>query len=343
MRDSKGRYLITGGTGSFGKAMLENLLKDPLVESISVLSRDEDKQATLRNQLCDDRVRFRIGDIRDYSTVEAAVRGVDFVFHAAALKRVPSCEFFPQEAIRTNVAGSENVIKASISAKVKRVVCLSTDKAVFPINAMGLSKAMMEKLAQAASRELGCNATTCISCVRFGNVMYSRGSVIPLFVDQIASAKPITVTVPEMTRFLMPLNSAIDLVKLALEEARQGDIFVRKAKSSTILDLVKATKSVMGAPDHEVQNIGWRHGEKLYETLATEHELRQAEDLGNYLRITTDLRDLNYKPFITEGQPDAEPSGDYHSHNTERLNAEGVEELLLTLPEILSARQLPGC
>ena len=327
------RYLITGGTGSFGKTMLNSLLGKPETESITILSRDEEKQDALRTKLKDDRVIFRIGDIRDVRSVEAAVQNVDCVFHAAALKQVPSCEFFPMEAVKTNVGGSENVIRASIRAGVKSVVCLSTDKAVFPINAMGISKALMEKLAQAAARELGPDSPTRISCVRYGNVMYSRGSVLPLFVQQIQNGEPLTVTVPEMTRFLMPLSDAVELVSYAFNSARQGDLFIRKAPACTIEDLVTATKSILGVPDHPVEVIGWRHGEKLYETLASAQELGHAEDLGDYWRIMTDLRNLNYKPYFSEGRDTSEPIEDFHSHNTRRLELDEIKALLLSLPE----------
>jgi len=329
-----GRFLITGGTGSFGKTMLKSLLDSDGVENVVVLSRDEEKQDALRNILRDDRVHFRIGDIRDMSSVEPAVRGVDYIFHAAALKQVPSCEFFPMQAVQTNVEGSNNVIKAAISAGVKSVVCLSTDKAVFPINAMGISKALMEKLAQAASRELGANASTKISCVRYGNVMYSRGSVIPLFIRQIQQGKPITITVPEMTRFLMPLSESVELVDFAFHSAQQGDLFIRKVPATTIDTLLTAVKQIMNVPEHPVEIIGWRHGEKLYETLASVQELSNADDMGQYWRIKTDLRDLNYKPYVTEGYHQNKPLEDFNSHNTEQLTVEETRNLLLTLPEI---------
>jgi UDP-glucose 4-epimerase len=261
------------------------------------------------------------------------MQNVNCVFHAAALKQVPSCEFFPIEAVRTNVAGSENVIRAAIRAGVKSVVCLSTDKAVFPINAMGISKAMMEKLAQAAARELGANSKTCVSCVRYGNVMYSRGSVLPLFVEQIRNGEPLTVTVPEMTRFLMPLTDAVELVHYAFNSARQGDLFIRKAPACTIKDLVTATKSVLDVPEHPVETIGWRHGEKLFETLASAQELGHSEDLGDYWRIMTDLRNLNYKPYFSEGRETPQPIDDFHSHNARQLNLGEIKALLLSLPE----------
>ena len=288
----------------------------------------------LRNSLRDPRVRYYIGDVRDRGSVERALNGVDAVFHAAALKQVPSCEFFPLEAVRTNIIGSENVIRASIEAGVQSLVCLSTDKAVQPINAMGMSKAMMEKHAQAAAREVGANGTT-ISCVRYGNVMYSRGSVIPLFIRQIKDGNPITVTEPKMTRFLMPLRDSVELVRFAFAQARQGDLFIKKAPASTIEDLVTALLELFEVPDHEVKVIGWRHAEKLYETLASQQELATAEDLGEYWRLQLDERDLNYSAYFSEGDTEHKPpQEDFHSHNAERLTVEGVKELLLSLPEV---------
>ena len=329
------RVLITGGTGSFGKTMLKELLKSEDVE-VRILSRDEEKQDALRNQLRDDRVKYYIGDIRDRESVERAMNGANRVFHAAALKQVPSCEFFPLEAVRTNIMGSENVVRSAIACGVKSLVCLSTDKAVFPVNAMGISKAMMEKIAQAAARDIGPDAKTIISCVRYGNVMYSRGSVIPLFINQIKSGKPITITEPEMTRFLMPLRDSVALVKYAFENAKQGDLFIKKAPASTIMDLVKAITELMGVPDHPVEVIGWRHAEKLYETLAIAQELTSSEELDEYYRIRMDQRGLNYKSYLSEGIDETIQYEDYHSHNTERLDVEGVKELLLSLPEVKS-------
>ncbi|NCO98595.1 MAG: SDR family NAD(P)-dependent oxidoreductase [Sphingomonadales bacterium] len=325
--------LITGGTGSFGKTMLHGLLEEGC-EDIRILSRDEEKQDALRNLLNDARVSYYIGDIRDRMSVDRAMQGVSAVFHAAALKQVPSCEFFPLEAVKTNILGSENVVRSAIDHRVKSLVCLSTDKAVHPINTMGISKAMMEKIAQSAAREIGSQADTTISCVRYGNVMYSRGSVIPLFIRQIRAQKPITVTDPQMTRFLMPLRDSVGLVKFAFENARQGDLFIKKAVASTIIDLVTALLELFDVPDHAVQVIGWRHAEKLYETLASTQELSTAEDLGDYFRLQLDTRDLNYKPYFIEGSDTAPEQEDYHSHNTERLNVEGVKRLLLSLPEI---------
>ena len=326
--------LITGGTGSFGKTMLRDLL-DQGVGEVRVFSRDEEKQDALRNQLGDDRVRYFIGDVRDRDSLKRAVKGVDVVFHAAALKQVPSCEFFPMEAVRTNIVGSENVIRACIAAKVRSLVCLSTDKAVHPINTMGMSKAMMEKHAQAAAREMGEGGDTTISCVRYGNVMYSRGSVIPLFIRQIKMGQPITVTDPSMTRFLMPLRDSVDLVRFAFDHAQQGDLFVRKAPASTIGDLVQALLELFEVPDHEVNVIGWRHAEKLYETLASQQELARAEDLGDYWRIQLDERDLNYKPYFSQGNRERTlAEEDFHSHNTQRLDVAGTKDLLMSLPEL---------
>lgn len=335
MVDRIDAVLITGGTGSFGKTMLLHLL-DAGVPEVRILSRDEEKQDALRNQLRDDRVRYYIGDVRDRESIDRAMHGVQCVFHAAALKQVPSCEFFPHEAVRTNIIGSENVIRSAIALGVRSLVCLSTDKAVFPVNAMGMSKALMEKTAQAAARELGRDAATTISCVRYGNVMYSRGSVIPLFVSQVRTGKPITVTEPTMTRFLMPLRDSVALVNHAFTHANQGDLFVKKAPASTISDLVTAIKELFEVPDHPVERIGWRHAEKLYETLASAEELTSAEDMGEYYRIRLDHRDLNYKPYFNEGDVAVASHGDYHSHNADRLDVEGVKELLLSLPEIRS-------
>ena len=325
--------LITGGTGSFGKTMLRQLLAADVGE-VRILSRDEEKQDALRNELRDPRVKYFIGDIRDRDSVERAMSGVENVFHAAALKQVPSCEFFPMEAIKTNVVGSENVVRSAINAGVKSLVCLSTDKAVFPVNAMGMSKAIMEKIVTAAAREIGPDAKTTLSCVRYGNVMYSRGSAIPLFIGQIKQGKPITLTEPTMTRFLMPLSASVDLVNYAFNNAQQGDLFIKKAPASTIFDLVEGIKQLFNAPDHPVEIIGWRHAEKLFETLASAQELATSEDLGDYFRIVMDTRDLNYKPFFSEGDLETAKFEDYNSHNTERLSVEGVKELLMSLPEV---------
>ena len=327
------RVLITGGTGSFGKTMVHELLAGS-IDEVRILSRDEEKQDALRNLLGNARARFFIGDVRDRESVSRAVKGVDAVFHAAALKQVPSCEFFPMEAVRTNIIGSENVIRASIEHGVGSLVCLSTDKAVQPINAMGMSKAMMEKMAQSASREIGAEAATTISCVRYGNVMCSRGSVIPLFIRQIKDGRPITITEPNMTRFLMPLRDSVALVRFAFLHARQGDLFIKKAAASTIADLATALVELFGVPDHPVLTIGWRHAEKLYETLASAQELSTAEDMGDYWRLRLDERDLNYAAYFSEGETKTATLDDYHSHNTERLDVEGVKQLLLSLPEV---------
>ncbi|MFC3073684.1 SDR family NAD(P)-dependent oxidoreductase [Shinella pollutisoli] len=325
--------LITGGTGSFGKTMLRDLLDKGCAE-IRVLSRDEEKQDMLRNALRSNSVRFYVGDIRDRESVNRAMAGATRVFHAAALKQVPSCEFFPLEAVRTNILGSDNVIQAAVAAGVRSVVCLSTDKAVLPINAMGISKSMMEKVAAAIARSIGTAAATTVSIVRYGNVMYSRGSVIPLFIGQIKAGRPITLTEPGMTRFLMPLSDSVALVHHAFTHARQGDLFIRKAPASTIADLVAALADLFGAPEHPVEQIGWRHGEKLYETLATAQELSRSEDMGAYYRIRMDDRDLNYKAYFSEGDEATARHEDYHSHNTERLDVEGVKRLLVSLPEV---------
>ena len=330
-----GTILITGGTGSFGKTMLHALLADGAPE-VRILSRDEEKQDALRNTLRNANVSYFIGDIRDRDSIDRAAAGVDAIFHAAALKQVPSCEFFPLEAVRTNILGSENVIRSAVEAGVRSLVCLSTDKAVHPINAMGISKSMMEKQAQAAARELGINSGTTISCVRYGNVLYSRGSVIPLFIRQIKQGAPITVTEPEMTRFLMPLRDSVALVRFAFENARQGDLFIKKAPASTIGDLVTALLELFEVPDHPVEVIGWRHAEKLYETLATKQELATAEDLVDYWRLQLDQRDLNYNAYFSEGDKEHVPKGEFHSHNTERLDVAGVKDLLLSLPEVQS-------
>lgn len=327
------KVLITGGTGSFGKTMLRHLLQQGC-EEVRVFSRDEEKQDALRNELQDERVKFYIGDVRNRSSLDLAMAGVDCAFHAAALKQVPSCEFYPLEAVRTNVLGSENVLQSAISAKVRSLVCLSTDKAVFPINSMGISKAMMEKLAQATARSIGDGGATTISCVRYGNVMYSRGSVIPLFIKQIKAGRPITITEPGMTRFLMPLRDSVELVNYAFQHARQGDLFVRKAAASTVSDLVEALKNLFKVPDHPTEVIGWRHGEKLYETLASAQELERSDETEHYFRIAMDSRDLNYQAFFSEGSIETRQFDDFHSHNARRLSVREVEELLLSLPEI---------
>jgi len=326
--------LIPGGTGSFGVAVVERLLRTDCRE-IRIFSRDELKQELLRIKYANPKIKFYIGDVRDKDAVDHAMQGVDLVFHAAALKQVPSCEFFPIQAVRTNILGSYNVISSAIEHKVNRVVCLSTDKAVYPINAMGMTKALMEKVAVSSTMMLD-NAPTTVCCVRYGNVMCSRGSVIPLFIDQIKQNKPITITVPSMTRFLLPLSSSVDLVLFAFGNAGQGDLFVRKAPACTIIDLAKAIKNLFNS-DVPEKNIGMRHGEKIYETLVTREELRRSEDMGEYFRIRPDGGDLNYtlySKYFTEGDSEEEIVEDYTSHNTQRLNVKQIEELLLTLPEI---------
>lgn len=324
--------LITGGTGSFGNAVLRRFLNTGLRE-IRILSRDEKKQDDMRKRYNNAKLKFYIGDVRDRLGVSQAMRGVDYVFHAAALKQVPSCEFHPMQAVRTNVLGTENVLEAAIAAGVQRVVCLSTDKAVYPINAMGISKAMMEKVMVAASRNLeGTNTVICGT--RYGNVMASRGSVIPLFVEQVQAGKAITVTDPSMTRFMMTLDDAVDLVLYAFEHGRNGDMFVQKAPAATVAVLTQAILELMGKPAHEVREIGTRHGEKLCEALLSREEMACAEDLGDYFRVPPDGRDLNYAKFVDQGEARITQSThgeDYNSHNTTRLDAAGMKELLLKL------------
>lgn len=324
--------LITGGTGSFGNAVLQRFLNSGLGE-IRIFSRDEKKQDDMRRRYGHPKLKFYLGDVRDARGLAVAMRGVDYVFHAAALKQVPSCEFHPMEAVRTNVLGTENLLEAAIAAGVKRVVCLSTDKAVYPINAMGISKAMMEKVMVAASRNLE-GAATVICGTRYGNVMASRGSVIPLFVDQVLAGKPITVTDPSMTRFMMTLDDAVELVLYAFENGENGDIFVQKAPAATVQVLAQALLELMGKPEHEVREIGTRHGEKLYEALLSREEMACAEDRGNYFRVPPDVRDLNYAKFVEQGEQRITQSthGEaYHSHNTRRLNVEDMKALLLKL------------
>ena len=319
--------LITGGTGSFGNAVLNRFLHTDHFKEIRVFSRDEKKQEDLRRRLSHPKVKFYIGDVRDSQSVETAVKGVDYIFHAAALKQVPSCEFFPVEAVKTNVLGTENVLEAAIRNNVKSVVVLSTDKAVYPINAMGISKALMEKVLVAKSRSAG---NTVISGTRYGNVMASRGSVIPLFVDQIKAKKDLTLTDPNMTRFMMTLEDAVDLVLFAFEKANPGDMFVQKAPAATVEVLAKALLE-MYESDSELKVIGTRHGEKLYESLLTREEKIKAEDMEGYYRIPADNRDLNYANYFSEGEIDMSTVEDYHSHNTERLDVEGMKNLLLKL------------
>lgn len=321
--------LITGGTGSFGSAVLNRFLYTDHFKEIRIFSRDEKKQDDMRNQLNHPKLKFYIGDVRDYKSIERAMHGVDYVFHAAALKQVPSCEFFPLEATKTNVFGTQNVIDAAVINKVTKVICLSTDKAAYPINAMGISKALMEKVAIAASRNIIDNITT-VCLTRYGNVMASRGSVIPLFLKQIKEGKPITITDPNMTRFLMSLEDAVDLVLFAFEHGNQGDLFVNKAPAGTIGDLANALKQMCNA-ENEIKIIGTRHGEKLYETLCTREEMIKAKDMGDFYRIPADNRDLNYAQYFSEGEEDVSIIEDYHSHNTEQLNIEGMKNLLSTL------------
>lgn len=322
--------LVTGGTGSFGNAVLRRFLNSPLAE-IRILSRDEKKQDDMRKRYQNSKLKFYIGDTRDYNSVLAAVRGADYVFHASALKQVPSCEFHPLEAVKTNVLGTENVLEAAINTGVERVVCLSTDKAVYPINAMGISKAMMEKVAVAKSRS---STNTVICTTRYGNVMASRGSVIPLFADQIRAGTPITITDPAMTRFMMTLDDAVDLVIFAFEHGRHGEIFVQKAPAATIATLARAMCDLAGKPGHPINEIGTRHGEKLFEVLLSREEMSFAEDLGEYFRVPPDLRDLNYEKFVERGEVKISSSEDYNSHNTTRLDHEGMKSLLLKLPFI---------
>jgi UDP-glucose 4-epimerase len=324
--------LISGGTGSFGNAILRRFLQSDIQE-IRIFSRDEKKQDDMRKRYDSPKLKFYIGDVRDSRSLASAMRGVDYVFHAAALKQVPSCEFHPMEAVRTNVLGTENVLEAAVAAGVKRVVCLSTDKAVYPINAMGISKAMMEKVMVAASRNLE-GTKTVICGTRYGNVMASRGSVIPLFVDQVLAGKPITVTDPSMTRFMMTLDDAVELVLYAFEHGNNGDIFVQKAPAATVSVLTQALLQLMGKPDHEVREIGTRHGEKLFEALLGREEMACAEDMGDYFRVPPDTRDLNYAKFVEQGEQRITQSThgeDYNSHNTTRLDVAGMKALLLKL------------
>ena len=325
--------MITGGTGSFGHTVLKHFLDSDLKE-IRVFSRDEKKQDDMRHDLqakypeFANKVKFYIGDVRNIQSVRDAMPGVNFIFHAAALKQVPSCEFFPMEAVRTNIEGTDNVLHAAIEAGVERVVCLSTDKAAYPINAMGISKAMMEHVIFANARVAAERGNTVICCTRYGNVMCSRGSVIPLFIDQIKSGNPITITNPDMTRFLMNLDEAVDLVKFAFEHANPGDLFIQKSDASTIGDLAKAVQQLFG--DTGTQIIGTRHGEKLYETLMTREERLRSEDMGGYYRVAADNRDLNYDKFVVKGHVDTEADESYTSHNTQRLDVEGTIKKILT-------------
>lgn len=331
--------LITGGTGSFGNAVLKRFL-DSDIGQIRIFSRDEKKQDDMRSELRSDKVKYIIGDVRNYSSIRAAMNGVDYVFHAAALKQVPSCEFYPLEAVNTNILGTENVINAAVDCGVKKVICLSTDKAVYPINAMGMSKALMEKIAISKSR-IGNNGDTTICVTRYGNVMASRGSVIPLFCKQIKSGKDITVTDPNMTRFMMSLDDAIDLVLFAFENAKGGETFIQKAPAATIQDLASSLIEIFNATN-EIKTIGTRHGEKLYETLLTREEKVRAVDLGRYYMVPVDARDLNYSKYFIEGQEIVAQAEDYTSHNTVRLNKEQLKELLLSLDYIKNEQMNKG-
>ena len=324
------KLLITGGTGSFGNAILRRFLTTDIAE-IRIFSRDELKQDYMRTLYNNDKLKFYIGDVRDTNSINDAMHGVDYVFHAAALKQVPSCEFYPMQAVKTNVVGTENVLNSAISAGVKKVIALSTDKAVYPINAMGVSKAMMERVVVAKSRS---ETGTMIACTRYGNVMASRGSVIPLFIKQIKNGNPITITDPQMTRFMMSLDQAVDLVLFAFEHGESGDIFVQKAPAATIQTLAKSITKILGKPSHEIKTIGTRHGEKLYETLLTKEEMVKAIDMDDYYRIPADNRDLNYNKFFEEGEEIITQAGEYHSHNTHRLDEDELTNLLLGLKEI---------
>lgn len=322
--------LVTGGTGSFGNAVLRRFLDSDVAE-IRILSRDEKKQDDMRKRYNSTKLKFYVGDARDYASVLSAVRGSDFIFHAAALKQVPSCEFHPLEAVKTNILGTENVLEAAINSGVERVICLSTDKAVYPINAMGISKAMMEKVAVAKSRS---SASTVICATRYGNVMASRGSVIPLFAEQIRTGRAITITDPEMTRFMMTLDDAVELVMFAFANGKPGEIFVQKAPAATIETLAQAMCELAGKPDHPINVIGTRHGEKLYEALLSREEMAAAADMSDYFRVPPDLRDLNYDKFFDQGETKITMAEDYNSHNTGRLDVEGMKRLLLKLPFI---------
>jgi UDP-N-acetylglucosamine 4,6-dehydratase/5-epimerase len=322
--------LIAGGTGSFGNAVLKRFLTTDIKE-IRIFSRDELKQDDMRQLYNNDKLKFYIGDVRDKNSIDDAMRGVDYVFHAAALKQVPSCEFYPMQAVKTNIIGTENLLNSAINAGVKKVIALSTDKAVYPINAMGISKAMMERVVVSKGRNV---KSATIVCTRYGNVMASRGSVIPLFIDQIKNGKPITITDPNMTRFMMSLDQAVDLVLFAFENGESGDIFVQKSPAATVELLANTMKSILGRPDHEVRTIGTRHGEKLYETLLTKEEMVKAIDMGEYYRIPADTRDLNYNKFVEDGEEVVTQAGEYHSHNTYRLNEEELKQMILDLHEI---------
>ena len=322
--------LISGGTGSFGNAVLRRLL-DTQVKEIRIMSRDEKKQDDMRKHYNSDKLKFFIGDVRDKQSVENAVKGVNYIFHAAALKQVPSCEFFPLEAVKTNILGTDNVLEAAIYNNVERVVCLSTDKAVYPINAMGLSKAMMEKVMMAKSK---LSDSTVLCATRYGNVMASRGSVIPLFVEQVRAGKPITITDPNMTRFMMTLDDSVDLVFFAFTNSTPGEVFIQKSPATTIAILAEAIAQLMNVPDHPINIIGTRHGEKLYEVLLSREEMAAAQDMGDYYRVVPDLRDLNYEKYFSQGEIKLSKAEDYNSHNADRLDLEGTRSLLLSIPYI---------
>jgi UDP-glucose 4-epimerase len=326
--------LITGGTGSFGSTVLHRFIDEPFAE-IRIFSRDEKKQEDQRLHYRDARLRYHIGDVRDFRSTSNAVAGVDYIFHAAALKQVPSCEFHPMEAVKTNVIGTDNVLEAAIAAGVERVVCLSTDKAVYPINAMGISKALMEKVVVAKSR-LALGTRTTITCTRYGNVLASRGSVIPLFVDQVRKGSPLTITDPSMTRFVMTLEEAVDLVLYAFENGKNGDLFVQKAPAATIDVLARSVLEVLGADGHPMKVIGTRHGEKLFEALLSREEMVIAEDRGSYYRVPPDNRDLNYAAFVEEGEQEISKAQDFNSHNTNRLDQSEMTEILRRLPYVQS-------
>ena len=322
--------LISGGTGSFGGSVLRRFLTTDIKE-IRIFSRDELKQDDMRKFYNNDKLKFYLGDVRDKNSIDDAMRGVDYVFHAAALKQVPSCEFYPMQAVKTNVIGTENLLNSAVAAGVKKVIALSTDKAVYPINAMGISKAMMQRVIVAKGRNV---KSTMIACTRYGNVMASRGSVIPLFIDQVRNGKPITITDPNMTRFMMSLDDAVDLVLFAFKNGQNGDIFVQKAPAATVELLTTTLKNILKKPDHEVKIIGTRHGEKLYETLLTKEEMVKAIDMDKYYRIPADNRDLNYAQFVEDGEEVVTQAGEYHSHNTHRLNEEELKKMILELHEI---------
>jgi UDP-glucose 4-epimerase len=331
------KLLISGGTGSFGNAVLKRFLETDIAE-IRIFSRDEKKQDDMRKRYASAKLKFYIGDVRDYQSVLNATRGVDYIFHAAALKQVPSCEFHPMEAVKTNVIGTDNVLEAAIQNEIKRVVCLSTDKAVYPINAMGISKAMMEKVMVAKSRNVD-EAKTVICGTRYGNVMASRGSVIPLFIEQLRAGLPLSITDPNMTRFMMTLADAVDLVLYAFEHGNNGDLFVQKAPAATVETLARALTVMLGKPEHPIQIIGTRHGEKLYEALLSREEMACAEDMGQYFRVPPDLRDLNYSKFVELGEEKISTMEDYNSHNTERLDVEEMQKLLLKLDFMLAIQR----